>query len=70
MQTERKKASDFPQELLDTFDLYVHGDINRREFMDRAQKYAVGGLDGCGDLGKSCARIMLSRSRCRRMMLA
>ena len=41
---ERKKASDFPQELLDIFDHYVHGEINRREFLDRANKYAVGGL--------------------------
>jgi carboxymethylenebutenolidase len=41
---ERKKASDFPQELLDLFDLYVHGDISRRAFLDRAQKFAVGGV--------------------------
>jgi carboxymethylenebutenolidase len=41
---ERKKASDFPQELLDLFHLYVHGDINRREFLDGAKKFAVGGL--------------------------
>ena len=41
---ERKKASDFPQELLDVFDLYVHGEIDRRTFLDRAQKFAVGGL--------------------------
>ena len=41
---ERKKASDFPQELLNTFDLYVHGEIGRREFLEAAQKYAVGGL--------------------------
>ena len=41
---ERKKASDFPQELLDLFHLYVHGDINRRAFLDRAGKFAVGGL--------------------------
>ena len=41
---ERKKASDFPQELLDKFDLYVHGDIGRREFLDHANKFAVGGL--------------------------
>jgi carboxymethylenebutenolidase len=27
---ERKKASDFPQELLNFFDRYVHGGINRR----------------------------------------
>jgi len=41
---ERKKASDFPQELLDEFHLYVHGDISRREFMERIQKFAVGGV--------------------------
>ena len=41
---ERKKASDFPQELLNIFDLYVHGDIDRRGFLDRAQKFAVGGV--------------------------
>src|SRR6187551_3244355 len=41
---ERKKASDFPQELLNLFDLYVHGEIHRREFLDGAQKFAVGGV--------------------------
>src|SRR5688572_26924840 len=41
---ERKKASEFPQELLNLFDQYVHGDIPRREFLDGAGKFAVGGL--------------------------
>src|SRR5260221_9336609 len=41
---ERKKASDFPQELLDLFHLYVHGEINRRAFLAGAQKFAVGGM--------------------------
>ena len=41
---ERKKASDFPQELLNLFDLYVHGNIGRREFMDGAKKFATGRL--------------------------
>ena len=41
---ERKKASEFPQGLLNLFDKYVHGGISRREFMDGATKYAVGGL--------------------------
>ncbi|MCH8269083.1 MAG: dienelactone hydrolase family protein [Acidobacteria bacterium] len=41
---ERKKATDFPQELLNLFDYYVHGDISRREFLDGAKKFAVGGL--------------------------
>ena len=40
----RKKASDFPQELLDLFDLYVHGDIGRREFLDGAQRFATAGV--------------------------
>jgi carboxymethylenebutenolidase len=41
---ERKKASEYPQELLDLFHEYQHGDIDRRTFLDRAGKYAVGGL--------------------------
>jgi carboxymethylenebutenolidase len=41
---QRKKASDYPQELLDLFHEYQHGDISRREFLNRASKFAVGGL--------------------------
>jgi carboxymethylenebutenolidase len=41
---ERKKASDFPQELLNLFDGYVHGRTNRRDFLASAQKFAVGGV--------------------------
>ncbi|HEX2344420.1 MAG TPA: dienelactone hydrolase family protein, partial [Vicinamibacterales bacterium] len=41
---ERKKASDFDQELLNLFDQYVHGQIDRRGFLDRAGKFAVGGM--------------------------
>ncbi len=41
---ERKKASDFDQELLDLFDRYVHGGITRREFFEGAKKFAVGGI--------------------------
>ena len=41
---ERKKASDFPPELLNLFDRYVHGGISRRQFLDGAQKFAVGGV--------------------------
>jgi len=41
---ERKKASDFSQELLNLFDKYVHGAIDRRQFFDGAQKFAVGGI--------------------------
>jgi len=41
---ERKTANDFPQELLNLFDQYVHGHIDRREFLDGAKKFAVGGV--------------------------
>src|SRR5262245_13360077 len=41
---ERKNASDFDQELLNLFDQYVHGAIDRRGFLDRATKFAVGGV--------------------------
>jgi dienelactone hydrolase len=41
---ERKKASDFPQGLLNLFDQYLHGAISRRAFLDGAQNFAVGGV--------------------------
>jgi carboxymethylenebutenolidase len=41
---ERKKASDFDPGVLELFDQYVHGGIDRREFLDSAKRYAVGGL--------------------------
>ena len=47
---ERKKASDFPQEVLDLFQLYVHGEISRRSFLARARRFAVGGLSAAGML--------------------
>ena len=39
-----KTAQDFDQELLILFDAYVHGTIDRRRFLERAQKFAVGGM--------------------------
>ena len=41
---ERKKASDFPAGVMKLFDGYVHGDISRRDFLDGAAKFAVGGV--------------------------
>ena len=41
---DRKEASDFDQELLDLYDGYAHGWIERREFLDRAAKFTVGGI--------------------------
>jgi carboxymethylenebutenolidase len=47
---QRKKATDFPQEVLDIFHDYVHGEIGRREFIDRAAKFAVGGMSAAAML--------------------
>lgn len=44
----RLTAADFDQELLILFDAYVHGDIDRRGFLDRATKFAVGGVTAAG----------------------
>lgn len=41
---DRKTSADFDQGLLNLFDKYVHGDIDRRGFLERATKYAVGGM--------------------------
>src|SRR6266567_5055536 len=41
---ERKTANEFDQELLNLFDQYVHGGIDRRGFLDRAAKFAVSGV--------------------------
>jgi carboxymethylenebutenolidase len=41
---ERKTAHDFDQELLTLFDAYVHGALDRRGFLDKAAKYAAGGV--------------------------
>ena len=46
--TQRLTAADFDQELLILFDAYVHGDIDRRGFLDRAAKFAVGGVTAAG----------------------
>jgi carboxymethylenebutenolidase len=42
--TKRMTAKDFDQELLELYDYYAHGQITKREFLDRAAKFAVGGL--------------------------
>ena len=46
MYEHKYKASDFPQEVLNLFDRYVHGQIDRRGFIESAGKFAVGGLTG------------------------
>lgn len=46
-----RTAQDFDQELLILFDAYVHGTLDRRGFLERAQKFAVGGMTAVGLLG-------------------
>ena len=41
---ERKKAEEFDPELLDLYDQYVHGAVDRRQFLDRASRFALGGV--------------------------
>ncbi|TAG29303.1 MAG: dienelactone hydrolase family protein, partial [Rhodobacterales bacterium] len=40
----RMTAKDFDQELLALYDYYAHGKISKREFLDRAGKWAAGGM--------------------------
>lgn len=41
---ERKTADDYPQELLDLFHEWQHGEIDRRTFFNGLGKFAVGGV--------------------------
>jgi carboxymethylenebutenolidase len=41
---DRKNAGHYSQELLNLFDRYVHGDVDRREFLRQAARFAVGGV--------------------------
>ena len=47
----RLTSHDFDQELLDLYDYYVHGRLDRREFLDQAKKFAVGGVTAAALLG-------------------
>lgn len=40
----RMTAQDFEPELLELYDYYAHGMMSKREFLDRAGKFAVGGV--------------------------
>jgi carboxymethylenebutenolidase len=42
--SDRKQASDFPPEVLELYDGYVHNALSRRDFLTRAAKYAVGAM--------------------------
>lgn len=50
-QDRRLTAADFSPELLELYDFYAHGIISRREFLDRAGKYAAAGMTAAAILG-------------------
>jgi carboxymethylenebutenolidase len=40
----RMTANDFPRELIELYDFYAHGRISKRQFLDQAARFAVGGM--------------------------
>lgn len=44
----RQTAADFDQDLLILFDAYVHGSLDRRGFLQQAQRYAKAGVTAAG----------------------
>jgi carboxymethylenebutenolidase len=47
----RMTAKDFSPELLELYDYYAHGQISKREFLEKAGRYAVGGMTAAALLG-------------------
>ncbi|MGB8814011.1 MAG: YghX family hydrolase, partial [Paracoccaceae bacterium] len=47
----RMTAKDFDPALLELYDFYAHGRITKREFLDKAGKFAIGGLTAAAILG-------------------
>ncbi|CNB73138.1 putative carboxymethylenebutenolidase [Yersinia frederiksenii] len=48
----RLTAKDFAPELLELYDFYAHGRITKRQFLELAAKYTVGGLTAITILGQ------------------
>ena len=57
----RLTAKDFDQELLDLYDFYAHGKIGKREFLDRAGKFALGGVTAAALLDQLSPRYALAQ---------
>ncbi|MGL4281438.1 MAG: YghX family hydrolase [Albidovulum sp.] len=57
----RLTAKDFAPELLELYDFYAHGRITKREFIDRAAKYAVGGLTAAAILSQMSPNYALAQ---------
>ncbi len=58
---ERKKAGDFDQELLDLYDQYTHSDMDRRQFIENASKFAVDGVTAAALVDMLAPRYALAR---------
>ena len=56
----RLTAKDFDPKLLELYDFYAHGMITKRQFLDGAAKYAVGGLTAAGILGLMAPNYVLA----------
>jgi carboxymethylenebutenolidase len=61
MTAPRLTAQDFDQELLILFDAYVHGGIDRRGFLERAQKYATASVTAVGLLAALSPKFALAQ---------
>jgi len=46
MTSQRKKAHEFDQRILEIYDGYVHGQMSKREFLSNAAKYTAAGVTG------------------------
>ena len=69
IEMQRKTISDFHPEVLRWFDKYVHGDIDRRGFVNGVARYTVAGVTGACCLTPSI-RVSPKRSRWRRTIAA
>ena len=58
----RLTAKDFAPELLELYDGYAHGKINRREFLDRAALFTLGGLTASALLAALTMAVLLALS--------
>lgn len=57
----RLTSQDFPQELLDLYDGYAHGEITKYQFLNRAKKYADGGLTAAAILASMSPNYALAQ---------
>ena len=57
----RLTAKDFDPEILELYDYYAHGKITKREFLERAGKFAVGGLTAAAILASMSPNYALAQ---------